>query len=213
MTPGRFIVFEGGEGTGKTTQARLLVERLQAAGVDAIAVREPGGTLVGEAMRTIVLDPASEGLDQRAELLLYEASRAQHVVQVIRPALAAGTWVVCDRFAESSVAYQGYGRGIDLDLVNALNDFATAGLAPALTVLIDLDAALGLHRATGAGADRLEAAGLAFHERVRAGYLEIAKEPGHVVVDGSGTVGEVAQAVWGAVVALDPVLDAPQGGR
>lgn len=204
MTSGRFIVLEGGEGTGKSTQAVLLVDRLRQAGVEAMVVREPGGTVVGEAMRAIVLDPASEGLDERAELLLYEASRAQHVVQVIRPALAAGAWVVCDRFAESSVAYQGYGRGIDLDLVHALNDFATAGLTPALTVVIDLDATVGLHRATGAGADRLETAGLAFHERVRAGYLEIAKEPGHLLVDGSETVERIAAAIWHAVAALAP---------
>lgn len=204
MTRGQFIVLEGGEGTGKSTQAALLVERLRQSGVDAIAVREPGGTIVGEAMRSIVLDPASEGLSERSELLLYEASRAQHVAQVIRPALEAGTWVVCDRFADSSMAYQGYGRGIDRDVVKALNQFATAGLEASLTIVIDLDPDLGLRRATGTGADRIEAAGDDFHARVRAGYLEIAREPGHVVVDGSGSVEEIAAAIWTAVSALGP---------
>lgn len=210
MSDGRFIVLEGGEGTGKSTQAVLLVDRLREAGMDAIAVREPGGTVVGEAMRAIVLDPASEGLDPRSELLLYVASRAQHVAQVIVPALDAGTWVVCDRFADSSVAYQGYGRGIDLDEVRAFNAFATAGLVPDLTVIIDLDPSVGLHRATGGGADRLEAAGMAFHERVRAGYLEIAKLPGRVVVDGSVGVDEIAEAIWREVARLGP--GTPSGG-
>ena len=209
MSEGRFIVLEGGEGTGKSTQAVLLVDRLRKAGEEAIAVREPGGTVVGEAMRDIVLDPASEGLAPRAELLLYEASRAQHVAQVILPALEAGTWVVCDRFADSSTAYQGYGRGLDLDEVRTLNSIATAGVVSSLTVIIDLDPRVGLHRATGGGADRLEAAGLAFHERVRAGYLEIAKLPGRVLVDGSGGVDEIAEAIWREVARLGP--DTPSG--
>lgn len=199
MSAGRFIVLEGGDGTGKTTQARLLVERLRGAGIDAITVREPGGTPVGDRIRAILLDPASSGLDARAELLLYEASRAQLLAEVVRPALATGTWVVCDRFTDSTLAYQGYGRGLDLDEVRAMNELATGGLEPALTVLIDLDPAAGLTRATGSGADRLEAEDLAFHERIRAGYLELAAGPRHAVVDGRGSVEEIAASVGGAL--------------
>jgi dTMP kinase len=208
---GRLIVFEGGEGTGKTTQIRLLAERLRGAGCSVTAVREPGGTIVGEGVRSILLDPANTGLDPRAELLLYEASRAEHVASVIAPRLAAGDWVVCDRFTDSSLAYQGYGRGLDIGSIRDIDTFATAGVTAALTVLIDISATVGLARATGAGADRLESEDLAFHERVRAGFLELARAPAHVVIDGSGTVEEVGEAVWRAVSTLDPALDSRDG--
>jgi dTMP kinase len=210
---GRLIVFEGGEGTGKTTQIRLLAERLRNAGCSVVAVREPGGTVVGEGVRAVLLDRANTGLDPRAELLLYEASRAEHVASVIAPRLAAGDWVLCDRFTDSSLAYQGYGRGLDIGSIRDIDAFATAGVTAALTILIDMDPTVGLERATGGGADRLEAEELAFHERVRAGYLELARAPAHAVIDGSGTLEEVGDAVWRAVLALDPALDAPQGGR
>lgn len=210
MSDGRFIVLEGGEGTGKSTQARLLCARLRDAGVPVLSVREPGGTHVGDALRHLVLDPATGSLAPRAELLIYEASRAQHVAQVIAPALEAGTWVVCDRYGDSSVAYQGYGRGLDLDEVRDLNRIATGGLAPDLTIVIDLDPRVGVERATGTGADRIEAEELAFHERVRAGYLEIAELPGRVAVDGSGGVDEIAEAIWREVAALGPAT--PSGG-
>jgi dTMP kinase len=204
---GGFIVLEGGEGSGKTTQARLLAERLRAAGAKVTSVREPGGTSVGDRIREILLDPVHEGLDSRAELMLYEASRAEHVARVIRPRLEAGDYVVCDRFSDSSLAYQGYGRGLDLDAIRTLDRLATGGLVADLTVYIDLDARTGVARATGGGeADRLEAEDLAFHERVRSGFLEISRSPRHVVVDGSRTVAEVAGEIWAAVVAADPRL-------
>jgi dTMP kinase len=204
---GRFIVFEGGEGSGKSTQARLLAERLRAAGARVTSVREPGGTPAGDDIREILLDPAHDGLDPRAELMLYAASRAEHVAKVIRPRLEAGDIVVCDRFTDSSLAYQGYGRGLALGAVRTLNDLATGGLAPDLTLYIDLDPRVGIARAAGRGtADRLEAEEIAFHERVRAGFLELAGSADHVVVDGSLAVSEVAEAIWNAVTSADPRL-------
>ncbi len=205
---GRFIVLEGGEGSGKTTQARLLAERLRAAGAHVTSVREPGGTPAGDRIRDIVLlDPTLAGLDPRAELMLYEASRAEHVARVIRPRLEAGDYVVCDRFSDSSLAYQGYGRGLDLDAIRGLDDFATGGLRADLTLYVDLDPRIGVARATDGGdADRLESEEIAFHERVRQGFLELSRSPDHVVIDGSLTVPEVAEAIWCAVVASDPHL-------
>jgi dTMP kinase len=196
---GIFITFEGVEGCGKSTQARIMGQRLVAAGLPVRVLREPGGTRVGEAIRDILLDPASAGLDARAELLLYEASRAQHVAEVIEPALAAGDIVLCDRFYDSTTAYQGYARGIPLEDVARLNEAATGGLAPDLTIVIDVDPVAGLKRAcrVSEGADRLEAEDAAFHERVRQGFLAIAREnPDRVVVvPGEGTVEEVAERV------------------
>lgn len=200
---GVFITFEGVEGCGKSTQVRILGQRLHAAGVVARLLREPGGTRVGEAIREILLDPANTGLDDRAELLLYEASRAQHVAEVIEPALSAGDVVLCDRFYDSTTAYQGYARGIPLEEVEALNEAATAGLAPDLTIVIDVDPAIALGRAVTASgsADRLESEDLAFHERVRDGFLAIARERPErvVVVSGEGSVEEVADRVEHAV--------------
>ncbi len=203
---GRFIVLEGGEGTGKSTQAALLVARIRAAGVPVTAVREPGGTIVGDRVRGLLLDPAHAGLDARAELLLYEASRAELVAAVIRPRLQAGDYVVCDRFTDSTLAYQGYGRGLDLDGIEALNEWATDGLRPELTVLLDLDPLVGVRRATGQGADRLEAEGAEFHARVRAGFLALASGAAHVVVSASASIDEVAAAVWAAVREGDAAL-------
>lgn len=200
---GVFITLEGGEGCGKSTQAALLAGRLREAGIDVLAVREPGGTPVGEGIRSLLLDPATAGLDPLAELLLYEASRAQHVSAVIEPGLSAGRIVVCDRFADSSLAYQGHGRGLDLAMVARLNAIATRGLAPDLTLLLDVEPAEGVGRATHGGADRLEREALAFHERVRAGFASIAAaEPARIRLVPAGTRDEVAAAVWALVAAL-----------
>ena len=198
---GVFITFEGGEGCGKSTQLRILARRLEAAGVPVRSLREPGGTVVGEAVRGLLLDPETTGLDAFAELLLYEASRAQLVAEVIEPALESGEIVLCDRFADSSMAYQGHARGLPLVEVAALNDIATGGLSADRTVLLDIEPALGVRRATYEGADRLEGEDLAFHERVRAGFLAIAaEEPDRVrVVDASGDVETVAARVFAAL--------------
>ncbi len=203
---GRFIVFEGGEGTGKSTQARLLVDHLRAVGRSVTAVREPGGTDVGDRIRDLLLDPVHTGMEPVAELLLYEASRAQLVASVIAPRLAAGDYVVCDRFTDSTLAYQGYGRGLDRVGIAAMNRWATGALTPDLVLLLDLDPVTGLIRATGTGADRLEAEELAFHERVRGGFLELADASDHVVIDASLTVEETARLVWDAVSADDASL-------
>lgn len=203
---GLFITFEGGEGCGKSTQLKLVVARLENAGVPVRVLREPGGTLVGEAIRILLLDPEHTGLDARAELLLYEAARAQLVAEVIEPALQAGEVVLCDRFFDSTTAYQGYARGLPLNEVLALNASATGGLAPDRTLVFDLDPALGIERATSGGADRLESEELAFHEAVHDGFLAIADaDPGRVrVIEASGTVDDVAARVAAALSDLEP---------
>lgn len=204
---GLLITFEGGEGSGKSTQITLLAERLRALEYDVRTFREPGGVAAGDAgerIRAIVLDPVHDDLGVRAELLLYEASRAQLVEVHYRPALEAGAIVLCDRYADSSVAYQGYGRAVlPVDEVAELNRIATGGLVPDLTLLLEVDAAGGLASATAGGADRLEAAGLDFHERVRAGYLAMAAaEPDRIKVVPRGAVAEVADAIWSLVEPL-----------
>jgi dTMP kinase len=204
---GLFITFEGGEGSGKSTQLKLVAKRLENAGVPARVLREPGGTLVGEAIRSLLLDPEHTGLDARAELLLYEAARAQLVAEVIEPALEAGEVVFCDRFFDSTTAYQGYARGLPLDEVHVLNASATGGVTPDRTLVFDIDPELGVERATSQGADRLEGEDRTFHEAVREGFLAIAAdEPGRVrVIDASGTVDEVAARVATALGDLAPL--------
>jgi dTMP kinase len=191
---GLLIALEGGEAAGKSTQAALLAGRL-----GAVATREPGGTPLGERIRSLLLDPSSS-VSTRAEALLMAAARAQHVTEVIEPALAAGRHVVTDRWIGSSLAYQGHGRGLVLDEVAALSTFATGGLDADVVVLLQVDAEVAAGRQDGTP-DRMEQAGDAFHRRVAAGFADLARAGGSrwVVVEGTGTVEEVADRVWEAV--------------
>jgi dTMP kinase len=202
---GLFVAFEGGEGAGKSTQVRLLCEWLTAQGRAARATFEPGGTPAGAAVRAIVLDRAHTGLSPRAEALLYAADRAQHAHAVLHPALAAGEVVVTDRYVDSSLAYQGAGRTIGLDDVAAISRWATQGLRPDLTVLLDLPPETGLARARGrAVADRLESESLEFHQRVRDTFRTLAAaEPArYLVLDATRGVDELAADVRERVGAL-----------
>jgi dTMP kinase len=205
---GIFVTFEGGEGTGKSTQLERLAEVIERAGADVVTTREPGGTAIGEGVREILLSPDSHDLLPRAELLLYEAARAQLVEEVIRPALERGAIVLCDRFYDSTMAYQGYARGISLLEVHDLNMIATEHMAPDLTLVYDLPPGVGLERATKAsGPDRLEAEALAFHERVAAGFRSIAdSDPGRVhIVDASGDPEAVFERTLAAVSTFEPL--------
>jgi len=199
---GAFIVFEGGEGAGKSTQERLLAEHLAAAGLPVLRTREPGGTPAAERIRAILLDPASAGLDIRAEALLFAAARGDHVARVVRPALQVGTTVICDRYLDSSVAYQGYGRQMDPEQVRQLSLWATFDLLPDLTVILDVEPRVGLARVSDP--DRLEAEPLEYHERVRHGFLTIAAaDPArYLVIDGSKAPDEIAVQVFAGVDAL-----------
>ena len=193
---GRFIAFEGGEACGKSTQSALL-----AAALDALLTREPGGTAIGGQLRSVLLDPATVGLSDRAEALMMAADRAQHVAEVVAPALAAGRHVVTDRFAGSSIAYQGYGRGLSVEEIRDLSLWATDGLWPDLIILLDVPEAEA-DRRLGASRDRMEAEPAAFHAAVIAGFRAQAEaEPGRwVIIDGSRSIDEVATAVSAAVV-------------
>jgi dTMP kinase len=182
---GLFVTFEGIEGSGKTTQARLLVEALTARGIAVKLTREPGGTRLGERLRQILLDLGSAGMLPESELFLYLASRAEHVVRVIAPALERGEVVVSDRFGDASVAYQGGGRRLGAAAVESLNEVATRGVKPDVTFLLDLDAEEGLARLSGrvGPRDRIESEEIGFHRRVRETYLDLARrDPARVVV-------------------------------
>ncbi len=200
---GSFIVFEGPEGSGKSTQARLLANRLKAQGCDVVHTREPGGTPIAEQVRTILLDRTNCAMLPETEALLYSAARAQHVGDVIRPALERGAVVICDRFADSTLAYQGGGRGLSIDDLRTIQRLATGGLTPTLRILVDVPVAVGLRRRFGVEAEvnRLDVAGVEFHERVRAAYLKMAAadEATWAVVDGEGTVDEVEERIVQAV--------------
>lgn len=170
-----FVTFEGIEGSGKSSHLRALAARLRSAGYRVVETREPGGTPAGEALRRVLLESDAVPLEPLAELFLYCADRAQHVAEVIRPALQQGRIVLCDRFSDSTLAYQGYGRGLDLETIRRLDELARNGVRPHLTFLLDLPAAEGLRRARARGtADRFEQAPLAFHERVQAGFRTLA---------------------------------------
>jgi len=213
MQRGWFITFEGIDGSGKTTQFRMLGSWLRDRGEEAIETVEPGGTAIGRQIRKILLDPANAGIQPRAELLLYFASRAQNVDEVIRPALDAGRIVLCDRFTDSTLVYQGSGRGIDTSVVLDLDRIACRGLKPDVTFLIDIDLETSLTRAkrrndrVGQSESRIDEESAAFHERVRQGYLALAEsEPERFrTIDGRGAIGEV-----GALI-REAVLEALQG--
>lgn len=205
--PSRFITFEGIEGSGKTTQIQMLSNHLEERGIDHLLTREPGGTPIGDQIRKLVLSPANAAMTPTCELLLYGAARAQHIEQVIRPALLLGRLVLCDRFSDATFAYQGHGRGIRLDLIDALHGLETLALRPDLTLLFDIEPGRALERARdrdrGGSRDetRFEQEDLEFHERVRAGYLEMAhQEPGRfVILDARGSVEEIHLRVVEAV--------------
>lgn len=188
MARGIFITLEGADGCGKSTQAELLAEVLLARGREVVRLREPGGTPISEKIRALLLDSANAEMVPEAELLLYEASRAQLTRQVIEPALERGAVVLCDRYYDSTYAYQAGGRGLDETIVRQSNVLGSCGRVPDRTLVLDLDPAIGYARATAGGADRMEAEGLAFQERVRAAYLRLAdEEPARVrVVDAAG---------------------------
>jgi dTMP kinase len=194
-----FVTFEGGEGSGKSTQARLLASRLESEGRPVLLLREPGGTPLGEEVRRLLLQ-GERPLAPQTELLLFLAARSELVRAVVRPALDAGRTVICDRFSDSTLAYQGYARGLDLERVRALNGFATGGLKPDLTVLLDLPVEEGRARTRG-DEDAFQREDDAFHERVRRGYLALAaEEPARwLVLDGSLPPADLAGAVYQAV--------------
>ena len=204
MAIGKFITFEGGEGCGKSTQVRRLKFELEKLGIKVLLTREPGGTSLAEKIRALLKDELEDPPCDRTELLLFLAARAQLTEKVIAPALAAGTWVVSDRFSDSTVAYQGYGRGLPLPLIRTANDFACGVIRPDLTVLLEVDPATAAERMrrrekdTATCADRIELAGDDFHQRLREGFDEIARlEPERVKrVDAGGTPDEVWERIW-----------------
>lgn len=200
---GRFITFEGGEGAGKTTQARLLAERLRERGIDVIQTREPGGSPGAEEIRAIAVSGDAERWSARTETLLMYASRSDHLERKILPALEEGKWVVCDRFADSSRAYQGAGGGAPESLIEALDKHVVGDNQPNLTVVFDIPVEVGLERAFGRGLfeTRFESKGILFHQKLREGFLEVAvRHPERcVVLDATGEVEEVAERLWAVV--------------
>lgn len=210
---GQFITFEGVEGCGKTTQIRLLADALERSGKSVKLTREPGGCPISDKIRAILLDASNNEMTPSAELLLYAAARAQHINEVISPALKLDRIVLCDRFTDATLAYQGFGRGLDLDLITNLNETATGGCRPDLTILMDCPVEIGLERAiarieAGSVADRnhlreerFERESLDFHQRVRNGYLKLASDAPErfIVIDGAGTVDEISNRILQSV--------------
>jgi len=209
MAAGLFITFEGLDGCGKTTQIRLLAGALRDYGRVVVETAEPGGTDIGRQIRRILLDPVNQAIHSRTELLLYFGSRAQNVEEVIRPSLSRGHDVICDRFTDSTLVYQGCGRGLDTQMILDLDRIACNGLAPDLTLLIDIDVDTSLKRArrrnerADASESRIDEESFAFHDRVRSGYLGLAKQypERYQVIDGRASIEEVAASVWKAVAA------------
>jgi dTMP kinase len=207
MTRGKFIAFEGGEGAGKSTQARLLAEALAARGVDAIVTREPGGTVGAEAIRALLLDPEGQGWNPRAEALLFAAARSDHVERLIRPALETGQWVICDRFVDSSRAYQGGAGGLSDDDILSLHRIGSGGLLPNLTLLIEVAPAVAAERAArrdGSLTDRIGGRDASYHDAVAAafGVLADAEPERFARIDGSGEREETHARIVAAVEAL-----------
>lgn len=210
---GKFITIEGVEGSGKTTQSALLCDYLSTRGIKVVKTREPGGTQVGEKIREILLSPTNCAITATSELLLFLAARAQQVAEVIVPALENGKWVVCDRFCDATLAYQAHARGIESEAVGRLNEIATEGLKPDLTILLDLDVETGIRRAVAAkrefkeseNGDRMEKENGEFHGRVRQGYLQLAKrEPGRIkVIPVTGSIEDVHETI---VSLVEPFL-------
>jgi dTMP kinase len=212
---GYFLSVEGIEGSGKTTQLRRLAALLREEGHEIVLTKEPGGTPLADRIRAVLLDPQEEGMDPLTELFLYLASRRQHVVEIIRPALENGVTVLCDRYVDATLAYQGFGRCLDLDRLRAINDWATDSILPDLTLLYDLPESVGLARARKRnesstqlqGESRIEGEDIRFHRRVREGYLALAEsEPArYAVVEAHGTVDEVFDRTWSAVTKRSPL--------
>ena len=203
-----FITFEGIEGCGKSTQINLLASRLKQGGREVVLTREPGGCPIANQIRSLLLDAANSAMVPMTELMLYAAARAQHLTEVVRPALADSSLVLCDRFSDATRAYQAFGRGIDRQAMETLNSLACNGLAPDLTLLLDCPVEVGLGRArqriensSGPREERFELESLAFHQRVRDGYLQLAHEEPErfVIIDATGRPDEVAEAIYSAV--------------
>ena len=210
MAAGKFITFEGGEGSGKSTQATLLAERLRARGIEVVLTREPGGSPFAEALRTVILDPEMPAHSALSEALLFYAARADHLDKSIRPALNAGAWVICDRFSDSTRVYQGEAGGLPGDVLDALEEMVVAPTTPDLTFILDLPAELGLGRAQGrrlvapsadTEPDAYEKRDLGFHWKLREAFAAIAKtEPQRcVLIDAAADEADVARAIWNAV--------------
>ena len=201
---GRFITVEGIDGCGKSTQARLLVEELERAGYDVLALREPGGVAISEKIRALLLDPANAEMSATCELLLYEAARAQLVHEVVAPALAQGRMVVCDRFYDSTTAYQGYAGGVPLDAVERANTLAVGDFQPALTLVFDIDPALAAERTVSRAQDRMEAKGMEYQRRVAEGFRAVAAaNPDRVkLIDASRDIDAIHADVMAAVGAM-----------
>ncbi len=199
-----FITFEGGEGSGKSGQAKALYRRLRKSAIPAILTREPGGTPFGKKLGRWLKWSQDTDISPLVELLLFNASRAQLVTEVIKPGLKSGMVVISDRYADSTTVYQGYGRGLDMEMVKATNNAATQGLKPSLTILLDISAEEGLARKKGREKDRFEQENLAFHQRVRQGYLKLAaEEPGRwLVVDASQPKDKIHEIIWQRVSQL-----------
>jgi dTMP kinase len=195
---GYFITFEGCEGCGKSTQSKLLYNRLLNLKIKTVITQEPGGTPLGNKVRDLLKVKSTININPMAELLLFNSCRTQLIADVIHPALISGQVVICDRFTDSTLVYQGYGRGLDLNLVSSVNEIATGGLAPDLTVLLDTDPAQGLKRKRNSAEDRFETEDLVFHSKIRDGYLDLAKkQPARwLLVPPGGTIEHISDIIW-----------------